>query len=125
VTEIDQDANMVRGLEDQRYDAMLRGDVAAFEALCHPELLYTHSSGGTDTLRSLVDKLTERYYVYHEIDHPVDRVVITGDVALVLGEMNAEITSGGVEKSLRNKCLAVWVRSESTWKLLAYQPTRI
>jgi len=104
---------------------MLRGDVAAFEALCHPELLYTHSSGATDTLESYMDKLTQRYYVYHSIDHPIERVVVTGDVALVLGEMNAEITSGGVEKTLRNKCLAVWVRSESTWKLLAYQPTRV
>jgi ketosteroid isomerase-like protein len=125
VTTIDQDANMVRGLEDQRYDAMLRGDVAAFEALCHPELLYTHSTGATDTLESLVAQLNRQYYVYHSIHHPIDRVVVTGDVALVLGEMNAEITSGGVEKTLRNKCLAVWVRSESTWKLLAYQPTRL
>ena len=51
------------------------------------------------------------------------RLIGHGDVVLVLGEMNADITAGGVRKQLRNSCLAVWVRDGATWKLLAYQPT--
>ncbi|HEY1485673.1 MAG TPA: nuclear transport factor 2 family protein [Micromonosporaceae bacterium] len=120
---MNQDETAVRRLEDERYDALRRGDLDAFAACCHPRLLYTHSSGGTDTLKSYLDKLRAGYYVYHSIEHPIERVVIEGDVALVQGEMNADITAGGVDKPLRNACLAVWVRSEGTWKLIAYQPT--
>ena len=36
-------------LEDKRYAAMCGGDFAALERMLHDELLYTHSSGFTDT----------------------------------------------------------------------------
>jgi hypothetical protein len=114
---------LIRQLEDARYDALIRGDIAGFTGYCHPELLYTHSSGTTDTLTDYVGKLKARYYVYHSIDHPIFRIIVDADTALVLGEMNADITSGGVEKRLHNLSLAVWTRRRNVWKLLAYQPT--
>jgi hypothetical protein len=39
----------ILALEDRRYAAMCGGDFAALEAMLHDELLYTHSSGLTDT----------------------------------------------------------------------------
>jgi|SRR6201987_4713585 hypothetical protein len=39
----------ILALEDKRYAAMCDGDFAALEAMLHEELLYTHSSGLTDT----------------------------------------------------------------------------
>ena len=39
----------ILALEDKRYAAMCGGDFAALEAMLHDELLYTHSSGLTDT----------------------------------------------------------------------------
>ena len=39
----------ILALEDKRYAAMCDGDFAALEAMLHDELLYTHSSGLTDT----------------------------------------------------------------------------
>jgi hypothetical protein len=39
--------------------------------------------------------------------------------------MHADLTAGGVQKTLANRCLAVWVRSDGDWKLLGYQPTVI
>ena len=36
-------------LEDKRYAAMCGGDFAALERMLHDELLYTHSSGLTET----------------------------------------------------------------------------
>ena len=117
------DEREVRRLEDLRYDALVRGDIDAFVACCHPDLMYTHSSGVTDTLDSYAEKLRTGYYVYHAIDHPITRIAIEGDTALVLGEMNADITAGGVEKRLHNLCLNVWVRPNGTWKFMAYHPT--
>ncbi|MEV6749353.1 nuclear transport factor 2 family protein [Streptomyces sp. WC2508] len=113
----------IRVLEDARYAAVIAGDVDAFTDLAHPELAYTHSNALVDTLDSYREKLRSGFYVYHRIDHPVDRIVVAGDAAVVIGEMYADITAGGVRKTLANRCLAVWVRENGTWLLLGYQPT--
>ena len=113
----------IRALEDARYDAVVRGDIGVFAELSHPELTYTHSTGSVDTLGSYREKLESGYYVYHRIDHPIDRIVVEGDTALVIGEMHADITAGGTRKTLANRALAVWVRVDGAWRLLAYQPT--
>ena len=63
------------------------------------------------------------YYVYHRIDHPVERVEIVGDAAVVVGRMTADLDSGGVRKSIDCLAIAVWTRSEDGWRLLAYAPT--
>jgi uncharacterized protein (TIGR02246 family) len=118
-----QDEQAIRELEDRRFAAMTAGDFDDFAAVCHPELIYTHSTGVTDTLQSYLDKCRSGYYVYHRVEHPVSRIVIAGDTALVLGEMNADLTAGGVRKQLRNSSLAVWVRHEGDWTLIGYQPT--
>lgn len=113
----------IRALEDKRYEAIQAGDFETFRTLAHSDLRYAHSNGVVDTLGSYLDKCLGGYYTYHHIDHPIDAIKINGDIALVFGEMNGEITAGGVQKTLRNKALAVWERREGEWKLLAYQPT--
>ncbi|WP_278264372.1 nuclear transport factor 2 family protein [Nocardia sp. AG03] len=115
----------IRALEDTRYAAVLAGDIDGFTDLVHPDLVYTHSNAVVDTLDSYLDKLRSGFYVYHDIEHPIDRIVVVGDVAVVAGEMNAEITAGGVRKRLRNRAQAVWVRHDGRWLLLAYGPTVI
>ena len=121
-TDVDTETT-IRALEDERYEAVLRGDFDAFAALAHPELTYTHSNGAVDSLDSYREKVENGFYLYHRIDHPVDKVVVSGDTALVVGEMHADITAGGTRKTLANRALAVWVRADDRWRLLAYQPT--
>lgn len=119
----DVDIATITELENVRFDAMVAGDFDAFASVCHPELLYTHSTAVTDTLESYLRTCREGYYVYHRIDHPITRISVVGDTALALGEMHADLTVGGAEKSLHNVTLAVWVRHDGDWKLLGFQPT--
>jgi ketosteroid isomerase-like protein len=115
----------IRSLEDARYAAVQAGDVDGFADLAHPDLVYTHSNAVVDTLDSYLDKLRTGFYVYHRIDHPVDRIVVVGDTVVVSGEMHADLTAGGVRKQLGNRAQAVWVRQGDRWLLLAYGPTVI
>lgn len=117
------DTEEILALEDRRYDAIVAGDLDAFAAVCLPDLIYTHSSATTDTLESYVEKVKSGHYVYHRIEHPVDKVVVSGDTALVLGRMVASISVAGTPKELDNTSLAVWVREAGTWKFAAYAPT--
>jgi hypothetical protein len=117
------DEDAVLSAEARRYDAIVAADWDTFEACCHEDLLYTHSTAIVDTRDDYLAKLREGWYVYHWIEHPVDRVVIRDRVALVFGTMRAHITAGGVEKDLDNQSLSVLEQTDDGWKLLAYQPT--
>jgi ketosteroid isomerase-like protein len=119
----EQDVEVITELERRRFAAMVAGDFDDFAALCHPDLIYTHSTAVTDTLDSYLAKCCDGFFDYHRIDHPITKVVVAGDVGLVLGEMNADLTIGGTRKQLRNSSLAVWVRDGKSWKLIGYQPT--
>lgn len=116
-------ASTISALEDQRYSAMLRGDLQTFETLADPDLSYVHSNGIKDSLGSYLDKCRDGLYLYHRIEHRVDEVRCSGNTALVFGEMSADITSHGIAKSIHNRTLTVWRKTGLQWRLFAYQPT--
>lgn len=122
---INETETLIRSLEEQRYSSMVLGDFDTFFRLAHPGLTYTHSNGLIDTRDSYLNKCREGYYIYHHIESPIHSVQILGETALVFGEMNGEITSGGVHKTLRNNTLAVWCLRNGEWRLIAYQPTPV
>ena len=119
------DADEVLAAEDARYRAMQDADLATLDRLCADELSYAHSNGSRDTKAEYFEKIRSGYYVYHRVDHPVDRVEVSGDAAIVVGRMTADLDSGGVRKTIDNLALAVWTRTGGTWRLLAYAPTRL
>jgi ketosteroid isomerase-like protein len=123
MSDAERDVEVISELERRRFAAMVAGDFDDFAALCHPDLIYTHSTAVTDTLDSYLAKCRDGFFDYHRIDHPITKIVLAGDVGLVLGEMNADLTIGGTRKQLRNSSLAVWVRDGESWKLIGYQPT--
>ena len=119
------DVDEVLAAEDERYRAMLDADLDALDRLCADELSYAHSSGVRDTKQEYVAKVRSGYYDYHRIDHPVERVEVHGDTAIVVGRMTADLTVDGTRKTIDNLALAVWTRAADGWRLLAYAPTRL
>lgn len=117
------DVQAVLAAEDRRYRAMRDADLPALEELCAEELSYAHSSGVRDSRDEYLAKIGSGYYVYRRIDHPVERVEVVGDTAIVVGRMTADIEVQGVAKTIDNLALAVWARASGTWRLLAYAPT--
>ncbi|MGZ4604299.1 MAG: nuclear transport factor 2 family protein [Kineosporiaceae bacterium] len=117
------DEAAVLAAEDRRYRAVIEGDLAALEEMLADELSYTHSNGSVDTKDSYLEKLRTRYYVYDRVDHPVDRVAVVGDCAIVVGRMVADIHVQGTPKHLDNLVLVVWTRARGDWQLLGFAPT--
>jgi hypothetical protein len=76
----------IRQLEDERYQAMLDGDVETLDRLLSPRLSYTHSNGDRDSKESYLRKVRDRYFVYRSIAHPVHRIeVLAGGPILAWG----------------------------------------
>ena len=119
------EADAVLAAEDARHGAMQRADLAALDTLCADQLSYAHSSGVRDTKAEYLGKVASGYYRYHRIDHPVERVEVTGDTAIVVGRMTADLDVDGVPKTIDSLALAVWTRASGAWRLLAYAPTRL
>ena len=119
------DVQQVLAAEDRRYRAMQDADLATLDELCADELSYAHSSGARDTKAEYLGKVRSGYYVYRRIDHPVERVEVLGDTAIVVGRMTADIEVQGVPKTIDNLALAVWTRASGAWRLLAYAPTTL
>ena len=119
------DAAEILALEDRRYQAMIDADLDTLDRLCADEVSYAHSSGVRDTKDEYFAKVRSGYYDYHRIDHPVERLEIVGDTAIVVGRMTADLDVDGTRKTIDNLALAVWTRTDSGWRLLAYAPTAL
>ena len=57
----------ILGLEDKRFAAMIARDFATLERMVHDELLYTHSSGVTDTKASWIESMKSGKVKYKSV----------------------------------------------------------
>jgi hypothetical protein len=115
----------VLAAEDRRYEALIGPDLPALERLFHERLSYAHSSGVRDTKAEYLAKIESGYYDYSRLNHPVERVDVVGDTAVVVGRMDADLLVEGTPKTLDVLALAVWTRETGEWQLLAYASTPI
>lgn len=124
MTADDAAAKQISSLEARRYQAMTDADIATLEELLARELVYTHSDATSDSKQSYLDKIASGHFDYGVIDHPESSIVLHGDCAVVVGDMRGEVVIGGSTRVLNSKALAVWVRENGNWALLAFQPTK-
>jgi hypothetical protein len=124
MTADDDVAAQISQLEAKRYQAMTDADTGTLAGLFSEKLVYTHSDATSDSKQSYLDRLASGYFDYGVIEHPETSIVVHGDCALVFGDMRGEVLIDGSKRVLNSKSLAVWVREDGNWVLLAYQPTK-
>jgi len=125
MTADDVAAKQISALEARRYQAMTDADIATLDELLSAKLVYTHSDATADSKRSYLDRVANGYFDYGPLAHPEDSIVVHGDCAIVVGDMRGEVRiEGGQTRLLNSRSLAVWVREDGNWALLAFQPTK-
>ena len=124
MTDDDVAAKQISALEARRYQAMTEADTAALGELFSTSLVYTHSDATSDSKQSYLDKLASGHFDYGVMEHPETSIVVHGDCAIVVGDMRGEVVIGGQTRVLNSRSLAVWVRENGNWVLLAFQPTK-
>jgi hypothetical protein len=120
---VSDDVATVLTAEDRRYAALLGPDLATLDEVFAEQLTYAHSSGVRDTKPEYLAKIRSGYYVYLRVDHPVERIEVVGDSAIVVGRMTADLIVDGTPKTIDNLALSVWTRATGDWQLLAFAPT--
>ena len=109
-------------LEDKRFAAMV-GDLAALEALLHDDLLYTHSSGLTDTKATWLAAMRSGKTKYKSGAWSDRKVRFAGDTALVTGRAQLEAEVNGQPRTLKLVFLNAWTKTPKGWKFIAWQST--
>jgi hypothetical protein len=109
-------------LETKRIAAMVSKDIATLDALLAEDLSYTHSGGTIDTKASFLTLIKERGR-YLGVDYSNTQVIPSGgNTVLVRGR--AEIRLEGTA-SYSVLFLDVWALRDGSWKMVAWQATRI
>jgi hypothetical protein len=109
----------VLALEEQRYGAMLRADVATLERMLDDALTYTHSNGIVDTKATYLAGVRDKLWEYNSIAPENARVVVRGSCALVLCRLRIDLSVRGMPKKVDSNVLAVWVQEGQQCRLLA------
>jgi ketosteroid isomerase-like protein len=113
----------ILGLEDKRFGAMIKGDFSELDAMVHEQLLYTHSSGNTDTKPSWLESMKSGRAKYKAVNCSDRKVRVFGDVALITGRAAIEAEIAGQPRSLKLLFLNAWTRTPQGWKFVAWQST--
>ena len=101
---------------------MIARDFKALEAMLHGDLLYTHSSGVTDTKATWLQSMQSGKTKYKSVNCTDRKVRVIGEVALVTGRAAIEAEIGGQPRSLKLLFLNAWV-VEDTSRLGAPMPS--
>ena len=113
---------VILDLETKRIAAMVKKDMATLDALLAEDLSYTHSGGSIDTKASFLTLIKERGR-YLGVDYSNTQVIPwSGNTVIVRGR--AEIRLEGTA-SYPVLFLDVWALRDGTWKMVAWQATRI
>jgi uncharacterized protein (TIGR02246 family) len=123
------DADAVKALEVERFQAQEKNDFAALERLLADDLVYTHSSGNVDSKASYIESLRSGKSRYLKIVTDEIKVRVAGDVALIHGRgvftLETNVNGQKGENPLKLSFLDVWQKRAGKWQMIAWQSTRL
>jgi ketosteroid isomerase-like protein len=116
----------VLAADDARRACILRGDAAGLAAMLTDDLVYTHSTGKSDTKDAYLAPLQAGTTIYRRMDRS-EAVVqpVTLGVARLHGRLMMDIVRAGVERTLDLRFLSVWVEDFRGWRMAACHTTAI
>jgi ketosteroid isomerase-like protein len=115
----------VLGADDQRFEAMRRGDWAALDAVLADDLTYVHSTARLESKTEHIANLRGGKPHYRGIAPRERQVRVRGDVGVVTGVSEMHVERDGKEQRFTVRYLAVYARAGERWRMIAWQSTRL
>lgn len=109
--------------DQRRRQAMIERDSETLEALLHDNLIWTHSSGKTDSKTSFIDRVSEAKTLYERIEVLEYNCLSEANVHIMSGVFEGNAVVNGTPKKLKNRFLSVWTESDGNFRMLAWQST--
>ena len=121
----DEDA-VAKNVEALRL-AQVAADAKAFEALCAPELSYSHSDGRVEDKAAFIAGATSGKSKFLSLKYEDVKIRAVGTAAIVrfhwLGE--SEVVADGKKNSTNLHILMNWQKQGADWRLLSRSSTKL
>ena len=115
----------VIALDKERMQAMVDQDAAKLKNMICKDLIYTHSSARLDTKESLIGNMESGATVYKACT-PSDVVALDLDDSVVLtGRADITVEAHGNPNSFSARFTDVWQNQDGTWRMVAWQSTKL
>jgi ketosteroid isomerase-like protein len=115
----------LRQAESRRFAAMVRADTAALRPMLDDGLSYTHSNAMVETRESHLAAIGSRRTVYQALTPVSLSYRVVGDLAIGTGIVSARGSLEGTGFDVMLRVTTVHARGNGTWRLLAWQSTRV
>jgi ketosteroid isomerase-like protein len=103
--------------------ALIRKDAAALSKVLSDDLVYTHSSNAHQDKAAVIESLKGNS-VTEDIDFKDLKVRVYGNTAVVVGDVDFHMNTGGVASVAKLNVLHVLVKGREGWQLVARQAVR-
>jgi hypothetical protein len=115
----------VRIAEQQRFEAMMKGDVVALDTLLDEELTYVPGKGSIQSRKEFIDAIRKRSTVYDSIAAHDVRVRVYHGLALATGRAEQQVRDARGASRVTVRFTEVYVRREGRWLLSAWEAKRV
>jgi ketosteroid isomerase-like protein len=104
-----------------RFDAAVRGDVAALDGLLADDLDYCHSNGECESKGAYLDSFKAGTMKYRSIEPTVERCKLVGPVAIILGHAHVNATRNGADLNMNIGYTSVFAWRDGRWQLSSWR----
>ena len=115
----------IEALDGERMRAMVAGDVDTLGRILADDLTYVHTSSAVDTKASMLESIGNGNLNYRKMAARNVMARTCGDAAIVNGEADVEVTSGGNDLTFSLRFTDVYVNGDAGWQMVAWQSTRL
>ena len=115
----------IKKLEDRRFQAMIENDFDTLDKLLGDDLVYTHSSGQSDTRVEYIALCKKGAFKYLKIERPIENLQVYDGTVVVTGNVKMDVIIGGNRKLLNSRYTNVWVKGAKGWQMVVWQSTPI
>jgi hypothetical protein len=109
--------------EDARYAAQTTGDFAAMQRLFGDELLYTHSTGRSDSKASYIEQQRSKSVVYRSMQRSNVNVRTYGCIAIITGNGHYEVTTNGKDSTVDLLFHSIWAKRDGGVQFVSWEST--
>jgi ketosteroid isomerase-like protein len=121
----DDPAREVQQIEEHRINSLLHNDIASLERVLSEELTYAHSTGKVEHKGEFLSMLASGKLRYKDFRCSDLQIRVYGNAAVVTGKADIRVEFEGREHHELLRYTAVYVRTEGSWQMVAWQSTKI
>lgn len=115
----------IRQQEARRFEAIVRGDVAALDQMLSDDLTYTHATGVFETKAEFIGKMKSGQLKYDSFATEDIKVRVYGTTGVVTGVARVKVQVKGEHLSFQLRFTDVYVKKADRWQMVAWQATRL